>query len=224
MVADQRIGAADELLAVVGDLGSLLVEVAELALERNGIGFNRSGGENDGIAFLHAKLEGAGDEKVLPAVEAAAVLVGVGYALIPVRHVLVNGGFVADLEVKVREIGIHSERYSAGNGGVADVRHGILARERVDVAEGKERLQLELYLGRSADEVETDKDLVRIGHQKETLREHDFTHLVGDLRDRVGLEIDHVLVPFTTRLSSSEDRSRNLSPPKRSRVTAKSPW
>ena len=107
----------------------------------------------------------------------------------------VGGGLVAQLEEEVREIGIHPEGCAARDRRVADVGHGILDRQRVDVAESEERLELQPDLRGSLDEVETDKDLVGVGHQDDTLGENDLTDLVGDLRDGVGLEIDHVLVP-----------------------------
>ena len=65
----------------------------------------------------------------------------------------------------------------------------------MDVPEREERTQLELRLGRRRHQFVLYEQLVFVGHEEDALAEDNLAHLVGDGRDRIGVEVDDILVP-----------------------------
>ena len=194
-VTDQQVRLADELVVERGDGSDLAHHALELALEaglRDGaVGI---GGEDHGLAALQLQLEGAGDEEVLAAVEAAAHLVGIGDAVVPAGS-LVELARAAHLEVQVRESFVEVE----GNAAFDLLRRGagvaVLLRQVMDPAEGEERLELEADGRRRLHQLVLDEELVGVLRQDKALAEDDLADLVRNHRDRVGIEVHDVLVP-----------------------------
>ena len=192
--ADQQVRLPHELVVERGDGPDLAHRGGELALEagrRDGaVG---AGGDDHRVTRVEFQLEGARDEEVLAAVEATAHLVGIGDAVVPAGGGL-ELGRRAQLDVQVREAFIQLPGPSAfdlparGAGGV------VLLGEVVDFAEGKERLEFQLHLRGSVHQLVLDEDLVAVLHEDEALPEDDLTDLVGDHRNRVGVEVHDVLV------------------------------
>ena len=194
-VADQEVRLADELVMERGDGADLAHHALEPPLEAGlrdgGVGI---GGEDHGIAAAQHQVEGTGDEEVLAAVETAAHLVGIGHAVVPAGS-LVEFARAAHLEVQVRESFVEIE----GNAAIDLLRRRaglfILPCQVMDPAEGQEGLELEPDGGRRFHQLVLDEELVGVLRQDQALAEDDLADLVGDHRDRVGIEVHDVLVP-----------------------------
>ena len=65
----------------------------------------------------------------------------------------------------------------------------------MDPAEGQEGLELEADGSRRLHQLVLDEELVGVLRQDQALAEDDLADLVGDHRDRVGIEVHDVLVP-----------------------------
>ena len=194
MVGDQRVRAAAQLIPIAGNLAGALDAGVEAVLELRGDLLLDGGGEDDGLARFEARLEPAGNQQVFAAVVAAAILVGIGHALVPVRVLHEDGALVAHLHAQVGETLVHAVGHAARDLLPGGVRLGILLREGVDVAERQERTQLEHDRGRTLQQLVLDEHLVAVLRQHDALAEEDFTHLAGDLRHGVRAEIHHVFV------------------------------
>ena len=194
-VTDEQVRLADELVVERSDGPDLADHALELAFEaglRDGrVGI---GGEDHGLAALQLQFEGTGDEEVLAAVEAAAHLVGIGHAVVPAGS-RVELARAAHLEVQVRESFVQVEGDTAFDFLGRRAGLAVLLRQVMDPAEGQEGLELEADGSRRLHQLVLDEKLVGVLRQDQALAEDDLADLVGDHRDRVGVEVHDVLVP-----------------------------
>ena len=195
MIADEQVGPACEQVAVVGYGGSLGHHRIEAALERGRVLFLERSGKHDRFSRLHRPFEISRHEKIFPAVESAAVFVGIGHAVIPLGIVVVQHAGVRGLEHQVREAAVHAELGPVPYRRVTLVGAVIAVGECMDVAEGEERFQAHGRLGRALEQFILDEELVFVRMQQQGLAENDVSDLVGDRRDGIRTEIHHVLVP-----------------------------
>ena len=151
-------------------------------------------GKDHGPSGLDLHLELPWDVKVLPAVESAAVLVGVSHSLVPVGIRPEHRRGTAHLEVKVREALVHVERDTARDLLVVKPGLGILDGKGMDIPECQERLEHQRNGSGRLKDLEFNKHLVAVLHELYALPEKDAPDPVGDLGDRVSLEIHYVLV------------------------------
>ena len=193
--ADEGIALADQLVVEGGDGADLVHRGGELALEAGGV--HRLSGrcaEHQRVAGLELRLEGAGHPEVFAAVEAAAHLVRIGDALVPVRSVLERTGRGAQLQVQVREARIHVEGGAVLYGLIVRAGLVVFSGEGMEVTESQERLELQLHLGGCFFQLILDEKLVLIGTKDDGLAEHDFPDFVSDGGNRVCIEVHDVLV------------------------------
>ena len=146
--AYQQVGPAHQLVMVAFHVLHLGLIGRETALQLGMLHLVHRGGENQRFSRFQPCLERAGDEEVLFAVEAAAVFVGIGNALVPAGTAVEGCRRIAHLQVQVREARIQAERHAP----VAFIGLGpgicVLLRQGMQVAEGQERLQFQHHRGR----------------------------------------------------------------------------
>ena len=191
MVGDQRVRAAAQLIPVACDFAGALDAGVEAVLE---LLLLDGGGEDQRLTRFEARLEPAGDQQVLAAVVAAAVLVGVRHALVPVGVLREGGALVAHLHAQVGETLVQAVGHAARNLLAGGVGLGILLRQVMDVAERQIGTELEDDRAGCFEDFEFHEHLVTVRRQDESLAEEDVSHLAGDLRDGVRAEVHHVLV------------------------------
>ena len=191
---NEPVGAAPQLLAIVVNHRKLGFVAVEAAFELGGILFSDGCGEHHRTARGKPHTEQARGKQVFGAVETAAVLVGVGDAVVPAGKIFPLGLGIAELEVEVGEIGIHTERHSSGDVLAGGVGLGVLRGKGVGVAERQERLEDERHGHRRGQELVLDEHLVLVKGQNEALAENHVSDLVGDVGHRVLCKIDDILV------------------------------
>ena len=190
----QQIGAMHELLVVGGDPCGLGHIGVELSLKPGRGRQTDRRGEHYRVARLHLCLEMSRDIEILLAREPTAVLVGIGHALVPARGRHEGHILCVELHIQIRESVVEVEGHSVRDLPAIGARVRVLVRQGMDVAEGKERREEQSDLGRRLHQFETDHHLIRIRYEKDAFREGDLADPVGDLRHRISLEINDVLV------------------------------
>ena len=178
---------------VIVYMAQTLERIREFSLENLRIVLGNRSREYDTVARFHGNGEETRNEKVFLAVEAAAHLIGICHAIVPVRQRL-ELSLGAELHVQIREIFIKSERNSVVD--LLAVGHSlrILAGQAMHASECEERFQHEGSLFRGLDEMILDEYLIGVRSHKNSLAEQDFPYLVDNLRGWIGIEIDYVLM------------------------------
>ncbi len=139
--ADEGIGLTDQLVVEGIDGADFVHHGGEAALEAGGIHrLSGSGAHHQGVSAVEVYLEGAGDQKIFPAVEAAAHLVRIGNALVPDRVGLERRGRCAQLQVQFRKVFVEAESGTVLDGFEIRFGGGVFSRQAMHVAEGQERL------------------------------------------------------------------------------------
>ena len=167
--AYQQVGPAHQLVMVAFHVLHLGLIGRETALQLGMFHLVHRSGKDQGISRFQLRLERAGDEEVLFAVEAAAVFVGIGNALVPAGTAVEGCRRIAHLQVQVREARIQAERHAP----VAFIGLGpgicVLLRQGMQVAEGQERLQFQHHRGRGLQQFVAQEDLVVIRGKQDRL-------------------------------------------------------
>ena len=193
-IADQRVRGAYQLVMEGSDGADPLHQGGETAFQAGrSHGSVRTGGKDDALSRSEVQGKTSRDEKVFPAVEAAAHLVRVGDILVPERSVF-EFRLAAALQVQVRKTFIKIEGDPARNLLIAGAGGGILMGQVMDPAECQERLQAQTDLGGRADQGVLNQQLVLVRGHHQFLGKNDFSDFVGHLRHRIRIEIDDVFV------------------------------
>ena len=194
VVADQQVGLPHELVVERSDGADVAHRRLETAFQaRLGDRLTGAGGEHNGFTLGQFHLETARHEEVLPAVEAAAHLIGVRHALVPARRVL-ECRRAAQLQVQVGKSIVKVEGDAAFD--LLRFRAGVpvLVRQVVHASERQEGLQGQFHPGGRVDQFVLDQDLVAVLGQDQAFAEDDLADLVHHHRHRIGVEVDDVLV------------------------------
>ena len=113
---------------------------------------------------------------------------------------------VTHLEIEIRESFVHIECNSVLDVLPSCTGGSILTREVMNPPESEERLELKLYLGRSAYELIFNENLVIIRNQDNTFCKHDAPDLVCNRRDRISIKIDNIfMAPRLINISIAMD-------------------
>ena len=145
--AFEQFGIPDKDVVPAFHLSQLAQGIVEHPLEGLRIGFLDGGRDDEALSRLHLHRQDARNQQVLHAVETAAVLVGVGDAVVPARVVAV-GERTAELKIELRTGTVEPVGHSGRNLHIGSVGLVVTGGEGVHVPECKERLQLESQLGR----------------------------------------------------------------------------
>ena len=194
VVGYQGVGAAAQLVPVARYLTFGLDPGGELALEGRRFLLPLRSREDHRCSGLERQFEPSGDQQVLHAVIPAPALVGIGDVVVPARRAHETSLGIAQLEVEVGEVGIHPERHAVLYLRTVDVSGVVLVRQVMDVAESQERLERQLDGRRRLQQLVLDEQLVSVMGEEKTLAQQHLPHLIGDLRDAVGVEVHNVLV------------------------------
>ena len=194
VVADEEICPVEKLVAVAPDCRDVRESLLVGGFEALGILFVLGCRHGDGRARLEVAHEAAGRQEVFAAVESAAVLVGVGYSLVPDRVMIEFEALGIALEHQVWETFIEAEGGASLHRGETGAGSIVLVSERVDAAERQEGTQLEGDSVGSLKHFVADEELVLLREEHEALAEDYISHLVGDGGNRVVVEVHHVLV------------------------------
>ena len=193
-VLNEQVGTMEQLVMIGSYARHLRKDGVKMSLQLRGGNFSDRSREYDGVTFLEVDFEMTGDIKVLAAVESAPVLVGIGDTLVPAGSGREFDLLGIELDVQVREAVVQVPGHSVPDLPALGTGIGILLGQGMDIPESQERSEQQPDLRRCVHQVVTDHHLVCVGDQKDGLRQDHASYLVGDLRYRVGLEVDDVLV------------------------------